>query len=180
MSSDEFSRRRFLRYLAGSPLFATAGIDLSWLEQTLQQAQEPAEIASAAEAINVFDFEPVARRKIPHAHWGYLMTGTDDDATIAANRAGYAKWDLRARRLVDISKIDTSVTLIGTKWQTPIFLCPLGSQKAFYAEGEVAVARAAKAKGHLQILSTVATSSIEDVIAARGAPVWYQLYHRPD
>jgi len=180
MSSDEFSRRRFLRYLAGSPVFATAGIDLSWLEQTLQQAQEPAEISSAAEAINVFDFEPVARRKIPHAHWGYLMTGTDDDATIAANRAGYAKWDLRARRLVDISKIDPSITLIGTKWQTPIFLCPLGSQKAFHAEGEIAVARAAKAKGHLQILSTVATSSIEDVIAARGAPVWYQLYHRPD
>src|ERR1051325_7728970 len=59
-------------------------------------------------------------------------------------------------------------------------VCPVGSQKAFHAEGELAVARAAKAKGHLQILSTVATTSIEDVIAARGAPVWFQLYSRRD
>ena len=180
MSHDPASRRQFLRYLAASPLFAGKGFDWSWFDQQGQQAQEPDLIASAAEAINVFDFEPVARRKIPHAHWGYLMTGTDDDATIRANRDGYAHWDLRARRLVDISKIDTSITLLGTKWETPIFICPVGSQKAFHAEGEIAVARAAKAKGHLQILSTVATSSIEDVIAARGAPVWYQLYHRPD
>ncbi|HEY9226191.1 MAG TPA: alpha-hydroxy acid oxidase [Gemmatimonadaceae bacterium] len=175
------SRREFLRYLAASPLFASAGFDWRWLQQQATQAsQDPEGIASAADAINVFDFEPVARRKIPHAHWGYLSTGTDDDATIRANREGYGKWDLRVRRLVDISKIDTSVTLIGTKWDTPIFICPVGSQRAFHAEGEIAVARAAKAKGHLQILSNVATTSIEDVIAARGAPVWSQLYHRPD
>jgi isopentenyl diphosphate isomerase/L-lactate dehydrogenase-like FMN-dependent dehydrogenase len=60
---------------------------------------------------------------------------------------------------------------------TPIVLCPVGSQKAFHPEGELAVARAAK--GHLQILSTVATSSIEDINAARpGEPVWFQLYAR--
>lgn len=181
MSADENSRRRFLRYLAGSPLFAAAGFDLEWLQQQVTQAsQDPNLIASAADALSVFDFEPVARRKIPHAHWGYLSTGTDDDGTIRANREGYAKWDLRARRLVDVSNLDTSISLIGTTWATPIFICPVGSQKAFHSEGEIAVARAAKAKGHLQILSNVATSSIEDVIAARGAPVWSQLYHRPD
>ena len=59
-------------------------------------------------------------------------------------------------------------------------LCPVGSQKAFHAEGEVAVARAAKSTGHLQVLSTVTTSSVEDVSAARGEPVWYQLYHQAD
>jgi isopentenyl diphosphate isomerase/L-lactate dehydrogenase-like FMN-dependent dehydrogenase len=87
---------------------------------------------------------------------------------------------LHPRRLVDVSKIDMSVQLLGTKWDTPIVINPLGSQKAFHPEGEIAVARAAKAKGHLQVLSTVATSSIEDVTAARGAPVWFQLYHRQD
>jgi len=52
----------------------------------------------------------------------------------------------------------------------------VGSQKAFHPEGEIAAARAAGVKGHLKILSTVTTASVEDVTSARGGPVWYQLY----
>jgi len=78
--------------------------------------------------------------------------------------------------MVDLSKIDMSVNLFGTTWETPIFLDPVGSQRAFHAEGELAVARAARSKKHLQFLSTVASHSVEDVTAARGAPIWYQLY----
>jgi isopentenyl diphosphate isomerase/L-lactate dehydrogenase-like FMN-dependent dehydrogenase len=192
---DEFSRRKFLSFLAGSPLFIAAGIDNKSLQRLLtgttrdkseafglidQVTQEPRLIGAAGEALDIFDFEPVAKTKIPPAHWGYLITGTDDDATIKANRDGYSKWALRARRLVDVSKLDTSIDLLGNKYSAPIILCPLGSQRAFHAEGELAVARAAKAKNHLQVLSTVATTSIEDVIAARGAPVWFQLYATPD
>jgi isopentenyl diphosphate isomerase/L-lactate dehydrogenase-like FMN-dependent dehydrogenase len=173
-SPDPVSRRLFVRFLAGSPLLAAAGVNLRWLEQ------EPDLIKTANEALNVFDFEPVARKKLPPAHWGYLATGTDDDATIRANRDGYARFDLRPRRLIDVSHVDTSVTLLGTTWETPIILCPIGSQRAFHPEGELAVARAAKAKGHLQVLSTVATTSIEDVTAARGEPIWFQLYPRRD
>jgi isopentenyl diphosphate isomerase/L-lactate dehydrogenase-like FMN-dependent dehydrogenase len=192
---SESSRRQFLRYVAGSPLFALGGVNLSQLTRMLgassherrraleliqQQAQEPTLITASSEALNVFDFEPVARKKLPPAHWGYLATGTDDDETIRANREGFARWDLHPRRLVDVSHIDTSVKMLGTTWETPIVINPIGSQRAFHPEGEIAVARAAKARGHLQVLSTVATSSIEDVTAARGAPVWYQLYARPD
>ncbi len=192
---DDFSRRKFLRFLAGSPLFMAAGIDHKSLGRLLsgtdrdqseafglidQVTQEPHLIANAGEALDVFDFEPVAKGKIPPAHWGYLITGTDDDATIKANRDGYSKWALRPRRLVDGTKLDTSVELLGNKYPTPIILCPLGSQRAFHPDGELAVARAAKAKNHLQVLSTVATTSIEDVIAARGAPVWWQLYSTSD
>ena len=194
-SDDHVSRRRFLQFAAGSPLVVVAGVDLGRLAKLfsggprdqakglaiLQQAtQEPELIAAAADALNVFDFEPVAKKKLPPAHWGYLATGTDDDATIRANREGYAHWDLRARRLVDVSKIDASIDILGVKWPTPIVINPLGSQRAFHPEGEIAVARAAKAKNHLQVLSTVATTSIEDCIAARGAPVWFQLYHQQD
>ena len=189
------SRRQFLRYVGGSPLFALGGINVAQLARMLdgssaerqqafeliqQQAQEPTLIAAASEALNVFDFEPVARKKLPPAHWGYLATGTDDDETIRANREGFTRWDLHPRRLVDVTRIDTSVNMLGTTWATPIVINPIGSQRAFHSEGEMAVARAAKARGHLQVLSTVATSSIEDVIAARGAPVWFQLYHRQD
>src|SRR5689334_11297768 len=191
----ESSRRQFLRYVVGSPLFALGGVNVSRLTRMLggssderrraleliqQQAQEPTLIAAASEALNVFDFEPVARKKLPPAHWGYLATGTDDDETIRANREGFTRWDLHPRRLVDVSHIDTSVKMLGTTWETPIVINPIGSQRAFHPEGEIAVARAAKARGHLQVLSTVATSSIEDVIAARGAPVWFQLYGRTD
>jgi hypothetical protein len=72
--------------------------------------------------------------------------------------------------------VDTTTELFGSTWGTPIVLAPVGGHKMFNPEGEIAVARAAKAKGHLQILSTVTTSSVEDVIAARGGPIWYQLY----
>lgn len=133
-------------------------------------------IASAADALDVFDFERLARAKLPPAHWGYLKTGVDGDATLLANGAGFANYSLRMRRLVDISRIDTSVTLFGRTWPSPIFLDPVGSQRAFHPDGELASAKAARSKKHLQILSTVASTSVEDVNAARGEPVWYQLY----
>ena len=182
------SRRNFLRFVAGSPLLAVAGGEFAAIARMLQQgaasggsqAQDPALITSVQQALDVFDFEPVAKSKIPPAHWAYLATGTDDDATIQANREGYARWALRMRRLVDVSHIDPGVEILGVSWPTPIVINPLGSQRAFHPEGELAVARAARARNHLQVLSTVATTSIEDVNAARGQPVWYQLYIRED
>jgi isopentenyl diphosphate isomerase/L-lactate dehydrogenase-like FMN-dependent dehydrogenase len=66
--------------------------------------------------------------------------------------------------------------ILGTTYDSPIVICPTSSNKAFHPDGEIAVAAAAKAGNHLQMLSTVATVSIEDAIAARGAPIWFQLY----
>jgi 4-hydroxymandelate oxidase len=189
---DMTDRRQFLRFLAGSPLLAAAGVNGRVLEDLVsgtprnasralalaQQALQGAStIRSASEALNVLDFEPVAREKIPVAHWAYLATGTDDDGTIRANREGFNHWSLRPRRLVDVRVVDGSVSLYGAKFPTPIVINPVGSQKAFHPLGEVAVARAAKTKNHLQVLSTVATTSIEDAIAERGGTVWFQLYH---
>ena len=191
MSIDP-SRRHFLTFLAGSPLLAAAGLDESLLTRLLHASDGPRtrlddtalqlaqQIRTAGEALNVFDFEPVAKQNIPVAHWGYLATGTDDDATIQANRQGFDRWALKPRRLIDVSLLDTSVSWFGTRYPTPIVVNPLGSQKAFHPLGEIATARAAKAKDHLMVLSTVATTSIEDVIEARGGPVWFQLYHQSD
>ncbi len=133
-------------------------------------------ITAAGKALDVFDFERVARANLPPAHWGYLATGVDGDETLNANRAGFANYGLRVRRMVDIRNIDMSVILFGTTWDSPIVIAPVGSQRAFHPEGELATARAAKSKKHLQILSTVASTSVEDVTATRGAPIWYQLY----
>lgn len=180
------SRRRFMQFVAGSPLLA--GVSGAALAQVLLPKdrfsdplawapQDPSRlIKDPKEAINVFDFEPVMRQNVPPAHFGYMTSGVGDEVTLRANREGFAKFQLRPRRLVDVSKVDTSATILGVKYDTPIILAPVSSQKAFHAEGEVAVARAARAGNHLQILSTVATSGVEEVTAARGASIWYQLY----
>ncbi len=133
-------------------------------------------IASVDQAINVFDLEAVAKTKLPPAHWGYLTSGVEDNATLAANQTSFSQYHLRPRRLIDVSRIDMKRTLFDTEWSSPLFLCPVASQKAFHPEGEIAVARAARKQKHLQILSTASTSSVEDVMQARGEPVWYQLY----
>jgi (S)-2-hydroxy-acid oxidase len=126
------------------------------------------------------EFEDLARKALPPAHFAYLATGVDDDRTVYLNHEAYQQIEIRSRRLIDVEKLDTSVELFGTKWETPIFLCPVSSMKCFDPDGEVAVARAAAKKHHLQVLSTVASSSIEEVTAARGAPVWQQLYPTND
>ncbi len=173
------NRRRFLKFLAASPLLARG--TAQWASTVAEAAAtdgapERALIASPNEALNVLDFEPVARQTLPPAHYGYLATGVDDDATLQANRTGFSKFQIRARRLVDVSRIDTSTELFGTTWKTPIVLAPVGSQKAFHADGEMASARAAGARDHLLMLSTGSTTSVENVTAARGGPIWFQLY----
>ena len=174
------ARRRFLKYLATSSLFASGlpewASAVAETELTEACAREPAPIASPNDALNVLDFEPVARRTLPAAHYGHLATGVDDDATLRANRAGFSRFQIRARRLVDVSRIDTSMELFGRTWKTPIVLAPVGAQKAFHADGEIASARAAGVRGQLLILSTGSTTSVEDVTSAVGGPVWFQLY----
>jgi 4-hydroxymandelate oxidase len=167
-------RRAFLKFLAASPLYA--GLPLG--SHAFGQPADGADglVAKAGDALDVFDLEKVAHRNIPVAHWGYLMTGVDGEETLNANHLAYGRYQLRTRRLVDVSRLDMSVELFGTRYASPIFLCPLGSQKAFQAEGEVASARAAKSRDTLQILSTSTSTGVEDVLKARGAPIWYQLY----
>ncbi|MGB6941439.1 MAG: alpha-hydroxy acid oxidase [Bryobacteraceae bacterium] len=164
------NRRAFLRFLAASPLFASLPAR-AWQTHTLDEI-----LASPKDALDVMDFEAAARKALPPAHWGYMASGVDDNLTRDINHEAYRHIELRPRKLVDVSKISTSVELFGTTWDSPIFLCPVGAQGMFHADGEIGVARAAQTKKTLQVLSTVTSHSVEDVIKARGGPVWYQLY----
>ena len=134
------------------------------------------DLKSPAEALNVLDFEAAAGRALPPAHFGYIQTGVDGDRTLAANTHAYEKYALRPRRLVDVSRIDMGVELFGQRWSAPLLLQPCGSQKAFHPLGEVAVARAARSRQTLQVLSTATTTPVEEVIREAGYPVWFQLY----
>jgi 4-hydroxymandelate oxidase len=162
-------RRAFLQYLAASPL--CAGLPTSDLF-----AQDAGRLAKAADALDVFDFEAMAKLVTPPAHWAYLNSGVEGDATLRANSDAFRRYQLRTRRFVDVSRLDMSVELLGQRFNSPIVLSPVSSLGAFHADGEIGAARAAKNRGQLQVVSTQATRSIEDVIAGRGAPVWFQLY----
>lgn len=167
------SRRAFIRLLASSPLFAYSGAVAAAL-------QEDFIISKPEEAINVLEFEAAARKALPPGHWGYIATGVDDEATLRANREVFSHYQLRPRRLVDTSRIDMSVDLFGTRWDTPIVLAPCGT--VFHQEGAIAVARAAQTKQALQIVASGQEElhPIETVMKARGGPVWYQLYASND
>src|ERR671937_2375017 len=169
------SRRRFLQFLAGSPLWAAAAVEAfagegfmpgTKLPDPLMWAPMRADelIKSPKEAINVFDFEPVCRHNVPPAHFGYMASGIDDELTLRANREGFSKFQLRPRRLVDVSKVAMSSEILGVKYESPIVIAPIGGQRAYHEEGELGTARGAKAGNHLQILSTATNSNVEDVI----------------
>ena len=171
------ARRRFLKFLAASPLlgFTSAGRLLA--EESLDTILLPGHlIKSPSEALDVFDFHAAAKHTLPPAHYGYLATGTDGNETLSANRRAFENVYLRPMRMVDTSDISLETTLLEERLQSPIVLAPVGSQRAFHPDAELATARAARAQQHLQILSNVTSNPIEDVIAERGEPVWFQLY----
>jgi len=141
-----------MKFLAASPYVAAFGGVASFLEQSaLARTSVQAKgtdasdvIAAPADALDVFDFEEAAHRKVRDSHWAYMVSGVDDDATLRANRAGYEHVQLRPRRLRDATKVDMRVELFGTVYDSPIFVCPTSAHKAFWPNGEEAVARAAK------------------------------------
>jgi len=183
-SITEQSRRKFLQFMAASPLFASGALagevpmvpvkpsdPIIWAPLQTDKL-----IKSPKEAINVFDFEAPCRVNVPPSHFGYMASGIDNEVTLRANREGFLKFQMRPRRLVDVSKVDMSTDILGVKYDTPIVVAPVGGHEMFHPEGEIATAKGAKAGNHLQILSTSTTTGVEDVTAARGAPIWYQLY----
>ena len=171
------ARRHFLKFLAASPLLYCTAAGRLLAEESLDAIQLPDFlINSPEEALDVFDFHTVAKHKLPPAHYGYLATGTDGNETLSANRRAFNDLYLRPMRMVDTSDISLETTLLGEQLKSPIVLAPVGSQRAFHPDAELATARAARAQEHLQILSNVTSNPIEEVIAARGRPVWFQLY----
>jgi 4-hydroxymandelate oxidase len=186
---ERHSRRRFLEFLAASPLLAASRIKAyaadapmagKYPDPMIWAPFNPQDlIASPNDAVNVFDFEPVARNTVPPAHFGYMASGIDSETTLRANREAFAKYYLRPRRLIDVSRVDSGIELFGVKWETPIILAPTGGNRAYHETGDIGVALAAKARRHLNILSTVSSMSVEEVIKAREGPVWFQLYATP-
>jgi 4-hydroxymandelate oxidase len=169
MVLGSLSRRRFVEHVLRSPLVAAGAV-------AAQSVPARAPITSAREALDVFDFAPLAQKNMSAAHWAYLMTGVDDDLTRDWNHDAFGLFQIRPRRFVDVERIDTSVQIFGQRYPSPILLDPVGSQRAFHADGEMATARAAHARGNQMILSTVTATAMRDVAKEYQRPLWFQLY----
>ncbi len=177
MTPTDYSRRKLLQFLAGSPLLA-GSLGLPAIPAgAAQRLNDKDYIAESAQwAVNVFDMENVALRNWNQAHWTYISQGVDDELTLRANREGYERLHLRARRLIDVSTINRQTQLFGHTLSSPIIMAPVGGLGMAHPDGDIEVARGAKVTGHKMIMSTAATFGIEDITEARGEPVWYQLY----
>ena len=151
-----------------------------------QQAQEEqltgSLVASPGDAVNVWDFERVAHENNLAQHWDYLHMGVDDYETRVANREGYQRLTIRPRRLSDMAPtaLDTSIEILGQRFNAPLFLCPVAALQAYHTQGEAGAGRAARRRGILQVQSNVSSMSYEEIAEARGEPHWFQLYSNPD
>lgn len=165
------NRRRFLKFLLSSPLVLGGSDQLNWAQQSGAPGQ-----SELQHLINVFDLEAAAKAKIAPHHWAYLAAGGDDEKTLRANTEDFDLYQIRPKRFVDIRKMDLSCELFGQRHPSPLFLSPVGSQKAFHPEAELATAKAAAQRGHQMVLSSVSSYSVGEVAESYGRAPWFQLY----
>ena len=125
---------------------------------------------------NIMDFRRIARRKLPSPVFHYLDGGADDEWTLGRNTAAFDDYELLPAQLSDVSNIDLKSTLFGQELDWPVMISPTGASKLFHAAGEPAVIRAAEKFGMFYSLSTLGTTTIEDVSAACSSPKMYQVY----
>jgi 4-hydroxymandelate oxidase len=168
MKTNLEARRQFLRFLAASPL-ATLPTNFSWAYP------ERAVPESLRQVLNIFQLDRVAQQKLTRDAYHFIVGVADDGATNQANREAYANVQLRPRRLVDVSSVDTSINLFGKQYPSPVVLAPVGNQQKINPGGELATARAAAKRQNLMICSTMTNSSVGE-IAAVGGHCWFQLY----
>ena len=121
-----------------------------------------------------------ARLRLNQTDWDYLIGGTETENTLKRNRIAIDSKALRPKVLNDVSKIDTSGSILGQKLSIPVMLAPIGSLQIFEAGGGASAAIAAAEAGILSIASSVCEPGLEDIAAASDAPKIYQLYVRDD
>ncbi|XP_038074166.1 hydroxyacid oxidase 1-like [Patiria miniata] len=128
--------------------------------------------------ITVEDFERYATDHLPRSVYNHVSAGSNDQQTLNDNRSAFKRYRIRPRVLRDVSRRDLSATILGHEFPLPIGIAPTGLQRLAYSDGDLAMARAASSHGVIMILSSYATSSIEDVASAASPAghLWFQLY----
>lgn len=131
---------------------------------------------------NIQDFEYLAKNILTPSAWAYYSCGADDELSMRENHYAYQRIFFRPRVLVDVSEIDTSTELLGTKTEVPFYVSAAALAKLGNPGGECSIARGAGKEGVIQMISTLSSDSLEDIAANRqpGATQWFQLYVNED
>ena len=158
-----------LAALAASPAYGNA-----------RDARRAQPSAAGPAPVNLFDYEELARTRLPAMAYEYIAGGAGDEVTLRDNRSRFDAIRLKPRILRDVSTLDTSSTLFGQRLEHPILLAPTAYHKITHPEGELATARGAGAAHATMCVSSFATTGIEDVARAATSPLWFQLYVQPD
>jgi 4-hydroxymandelate oxidase len=135
---------------------------------------------SDRQPVNLQEYEPLARERLPAESFGFIAGGAEDEVTLRENRAAFERIQLRPRVLVDVSRVDPSTEVLGQRIEFPVMLAPVALQRLAHEDGELATARAAADAGTVMVLSTVASYSVEEVAGACEGPRWLQLYFNRD
>ena len=124
----------------------------------------------------IMDFRRLAKRRLPAPVFHYIDGGADDEWTLRRNTDAFDDYELLPAHLSDVSSIDLSSTMFGKPVDWPVMISPTGASRLFHADGEPAVARAADKFGMPYSLSTVGTTTIEDIGAIGDVPKVFQIY----
>lgn len=133
-----------------------------------------------AQCHNIADLRKLARRKLPAPMFHYMDGGADDEISLRGSTAAFDDYELMPRYLVDVSTIDMRTRVLGQDIAWPVFLSPTGMSRLFHHDKELAVVRAAEKFGTMYSLSTLGTTSIEDIAKASATPKMFQIYVHKD
>ncbi len=126
--------------------------------------------------LNLAELAEIARQRLKPMAWAYYSSGSGDETTLAENERAWQRRAVHYRVLAEVGERSTATSVLGHDLAVPLIVAPMAFQGLAHPDGELATARAASAAGSLMTLSTLATESIEDVVAAARGPLWFQLY----
>ena len=126
--------------------------------------------------LNLSDYEQAAAHRMQPAAWGYMMGAANDEVTLQENRRAWDRISIQYRTMVDVSERTLATTVLGAPVALPVLIAPTAMQKLAHPDGECATARAAELAGTVMIVSTTATTSLEDVRASAAGTQWFQVY----
>jgi 4-hydroxymandelate oxidase len=161
-------------------LLTAGGIASAALMPLNAATQGTSQSSQPIDPVNVTDFEPLARASISAMAWEYISGGAGDEISLLMNRESFQRIRLIPRALVDVSHLDTKVQLFGRTLDHPIILAPTAYHRLVHAEGELETARGAGSARAIMVVSTLATTSIEEIAKVATQPLWFQLYVQPD
>ena len=133
-------------------------------------------MAGPSNPINIFEFEEIAKTRLPRDEYDFIAGGVTDEVTLRRTRSVFDAIALRPRMLIDVSAVDTSTIVLGQDVALPVMLAPSGGHGRSHPDGELASVRAAGVIGTVTVLSINASYTVEEVARAATGPVWFQQY----